>query len=186
MVYIFIFFIIFFFFFSYPCIPLFLFFFFLMIRPPPRSTLFPSTTLFRSKAGEMPYQAVGSYARVVPPVVFKGTADPVVAPINGDLVVQQWMQTDHLASHERYDASFANPSQSITASPPTSHPYIERSWNDSAGREVQEYWVAVGASHVWTGGSPAGTFTDPLGPDISQILYRFFLNHPMSLFPDGV
>jgi poly(hydroxyalkanoate) depolymerase family esterase len=134
------------------------------------------------KAGEMAYQAMGSYARVVPTVVFQGTADPVVAPINGDLVVQQWMQTDHLASHDRYDASFANPSQSITASPPTSHPYIERSWNDSAGHEVQEYWVAVGASHVWTGGSPAGTFTDPLGPNTSQILYRFFLNHPMSLF----
>src|SRR5690348_18258166 len=30
---------------------LFLFFFFLMIRPPPRSTLFPYTTLFRSHAG---------------------------------------------------------------------------------------------------------------------------------------
>src|SRR2546426_4053754 len=30
----------------------FLFFFFLMIRRPPRSTLFPYTTLFRSRAGE--------------------------------------------------------------------------------------------------------------------------------------
>src|SRR2546430_17158519 len=30
--------------------PLFLFFFFLMIRRPPRSTLFPYTTLFRSPA----------------------------------------------------------------------------------------------------------------------------------------
>src|SRR5439155_26759128 len=30
---------------------IFLFFFFLMIRPPPRSTLFPYTTLFRSPAG---------------------------------------------------------------------------------------------------------------------------------------
>src|SRR5437870_8342315 len=29
----------------------FFFFFFLMIRPPPRSTLFPYTTLFRSRAG---------------------------------------------------------------------------------------------------------------------------------------
>src|SRR5229473_5132405 len=29
--------------------PLFLFFFFLMIRRPPRSTLFPYTTLFRSR-----------------------------------------------------------------------------------------------------------------------------------------
>src|SRR2546426_2055073 len=33
---------------------LFLFFFFLMIRRPPRSTLFPYTTLFRSYAGGIP------------------------------------------------------------------------------------------------------------------------------------
>src|ERR1043165_10204031 len=33
------------------CASLFLFFFFLMIRRPPRSTLFPYTTLFRSGTG---------------------------------------------------------------------------------------------------------------------------------------
>src|SRR6266536_2479868 len=33
---------------SFPCYALFPVFFFLMIRPPPRSTLFPYTTLFRS------------------------------------------------------------------------------------------------------------------------------------------
>src|SRR2546430_1539211 len=33
--------------------PILLFFFFLMIRRPPRSTLFPYTTLFRSAAAEM-------------------------------------------------------------------------------------------------------------------------------------
>src|SRR5688572_31245778 len=32
---------------------LFFFFFFLMLRRPPRSTLFPYTTLFRSTAGQM-------------------------------------------------------------------------------------------------------------------------------------
>src|SRR2546430_2259724 len=35
------------------------FFFFLMIRRPPRSTLFPYTTLFRSRLGEMNLQRVG-------------------------------------------------------------------------------------------------------------------------------
>src|SRR2546430_16851953 len=35
---------------SYVHIPILLFFFFLMIRRPPRSTLFPYTTLFRSYA----------------------------------------------------------------------------------------------------------------------------------------
>jgi poly(hydroxyalkanoate) depolymerase family esterase len=137
------------------------------------------------KAGAMAYAAMGSYARIVPTLVFQGSADPVVAPTNGDLVVQQWMQTDHLASHGHYDADFANPSQSITASPPASHPYIERCWNDATGQEIQEYWVAIGAGHAWTGGNPAGTFTDPLGPNLSQIAYSFFLNHPMGTTPEG-
>src|SRR3989442_13750826 len=35
-------------FYNKPLIPLIIFFFFLMIRRPPRSTLFPYTTLFRS------------------------------------------------------------------------------------------------------------------------------------------
>src|SRR5258708_39431501 len=35
-----------------PVVPLFVFFFFLMIRRPPRSTLFPYTTLFRSPVAE--------------------------------------------------------------------------------------------------------------------------------------
>src|SRR5438132_7294834 len=34
---------------------LFFFFFFLMIRRPPRSTLFPYTTLFRSMIGDQPF-----------------------------------------------------------------------------------------------------------------------------------
>src|SRR5256886_11126262 len=42
---------------------MFLFFFFLMIRRPPRSTLFPYTTLFRSGCGERRRQVAN--ARVV-------------------------------------------------------------------------------------------------------------------------
>src|SRR5438105_15668729 len=42
-------------------------FFFLMIRPPPRSTLFPYTTLFRSRSRGFIFQAVRSTAsRPVP------------------------------------------------------------------------------------------------------------------------
>src|SRR2546427_5966251 len=42
----------------YPLLHL-LFFFFLMIRRPPRSTLFPYTTLFRSEVGSLPPQTFG-------------------------------------------------------------------------------------------------------------------------------
>src|SRR5205085_12668809 len=45
------------FFFSSLLLALFLFFFFLMIRRPPRSTLFPYTTLFRSQLTRYPQLA---------------------------------------------------------------------------------------------------------------------------------
>src|SRR2546430_8761452 len=52
----------------YIFLPLFLFFFFLMIRRPPRSTLFPYTTLFRSRDG------VALAHRVEEPPVSTGAA----------------------------------------------------------------------------------------------------------------
>src|SRR2546430_9720595 len=41
------------------CTSLFSFFFFLMIRRPPRSTLFPYTTLFRSQHSELQQHSAG-------------------------------------------------------------------------------------------------------------------------------
>ncbi len=139
-----------------------------------------SNGLDPQQQGTLAYQAMGSYARVVPNIVFQGTADTIVTPINGDLVVQQWMQTDALASHNNYAASFANPSHSTTENPPQSHSYTLKSWNDNNGQEVQEYWLIDGAGHAWTGGSLNGTFADPQGPNISQALYSFFLSHPLN------
>src|SRR6476469_10599493 len=58
-----IFFFFFFFFFIYFIYFFFVFFFFLMIRRPPRSTLFPYTTLFRSHRDRLP---AGSTSRISP------------------------------------------------------------------------------------------------------------------------
>lgn len=127
--------------------------------------------------GDAAYSAMGSYARVMPTIVFHGTFDSVVNPINGDLVVQQWMRTDHDASGGSYSASFTYPTSTTNGQVPGGYSYTTRTWNNSSGQEIEEYWTINGMGHAWSGGNSAGSYTDPAGPSATQAMYTFFMNH---------
>ena len=58
--------------------------------------------------GQAAYNAMGSAAHEVPTIDFQGQSDSTVYPINGDQVIEQWMETDRLAS-SAYNASFSSP-----------------------------------------------------------------------------
>ena len=76
-----------------------------------------------ARQGQAAYNAMGSAARVVPTITFHGTSDYLVYPINGEQVVRQWMQTDHLASHNAYNASFNSPTSTTNGQVAGGHSY---------------------------------------------------------------
>lgn len=127
--------------------------------------------------GQAAYKAMGRFTRVVPTIVFHGTNDPVVSPINGDQLVRQWMQTDHLASYGTYNAYFNRPTSVTPMQVPGGHASKVYAWNDNGGNEIQEYWRINNMGHAWSGGSPSGSYTDSRGPGASEAMYAFFMSH---------
>lgn len=132
--------------------------------------------------GQAAYNAMGGAAREVPTIDFQGQSDFTVYPVNGDQVIEQWMQTDHLASNGTYNASFSSPSTTTNGQVSGSggHSYTVQTWNDSNGVEIEEYWKINGMGHAWSGGSSSGSYTDPNGPSATNAMYTFFMNHPKS------
>ncbi len=130
------------------------------------------------RQGSVAYKAMSNHSRVVPTIVFHGTADTVVAPLNGDQVVQQWIQTDYLASDKTYAVDYHEPSSIATGQVPGGYSYLTAVWNAPSGEAVQAYWKIDGMGHAWSGGNPASSYTDPRGPDATVAMYDFFMGHP--------
>lgn len=103
--------------------------------------------------------------RLVPTIVFHADQDATVHPRNGDQVMAQSGAGALRRQVERGEV-------------PQGHAYTRTIHADAAGRAVLEQWVVHGGGHAWSGGSSAGSYTDPRGPDASREMLRFFLEHP--------
>ncbi len=103
--------------------------------------------------------------RALPTIVFHGDQDTTVHPRNGTQVIARANTGEHSdASVEREMVS-------------SGRRYTRSIKRDAGGRSVLEQWEIHGAGHAWSGGSAAGSFTDPAGPDATQEMLRFFLEH---------
>ncbi|GAA0497286.1 extracellular catalytic domain type 1 short-chain-length polyhydroxyalkanoate depolymerase [Deinococcus depolymerans] len=121
--------------------------------------------------GTAAYTAMGAFKRTVRTIVFHGSSDSTVSPVNGDQVAAQWVQTNDLAD-DGQDNGSRSAAQVTTRSGTVSggRAYSVKSF---AGGVVEQ-WSVTGMGHAWSGGSTAGSYTDPRGPDASAELWRFF------------
>jgi poly(hydroxyalkanoate) depolymerase family esterase len=109
----------------------------------------------------------GSKPRVVPAIVFHGDKDTTVDPRNADAVVAQSGQGASLRKRVEKGQVAGGLA------------YSRILHLNASGETVVEQWVIHGAGHAWSGGSPAGSYTLPQGPDATTEMVRFFLEHPI-------
>jgi poly(hydroxyalkanoate) depolymerase family esterase len=104
---------------------------------------------------------------VIPTIVFHGDRDTTVNLVNGDQVITQ----AKAAAYLRADV--------IQGEAGGLH-YTRTVHVDEGGQTVLEQWVLHGGGHAWSGGSTAGSYTDPRGPDASREMIRFFFDQASS------
>ncbi|MDM0022493.1 extracellular catalytic domain type 1 short-chain-length polyhydroxyalkanoate depolymerase [Variovorax saccharolyticus] len=99
----------------------------------------------------------------VPTIVFHGDKDMVVSPLNATQVIEAsvgptcpWEDAEHIGSDGRRS---------------TRRTY----WRHGVG--CGEHWTLHEGGHAWSGGRTAGSYADPLGPDASEEMLRFFEAH---------
>jgi poly(hydroxyalkanoate) depolymerase family esterase len=122
--------------------------------------------------GDAAFTAMGTYARAVPVIVFQGTADTTVNDVNGQQTIDQWTETDDRAS-----ASLG--AGAATQGSAGGKSFTRTTYTDAkSGGVMLEYYLVSGLAHAWSGGSSAGTFTDPAGPDATSLMWQFFAANP--------
>jgi poly(hydroxyalkanoate) depolymerase family esterase len=118
--------------------------------------------------------------RFVPLILFHGDRDRVANRINADQVVMQWALAQGVALSRTGTAHAGGlPTRVIRDRVPGGRAYTRTTYHDPAGRDIMEKWIIHEAGHAWAGGDGQVMFMDPLGPNASFEMVRFFLEHPM-------
>ena len=156
--------------------------------------------------GTLAYEAMGDHSRTMPAIIFQGTMDTLVVYPAGRTVLDGWLGTNDLADDGSPNGSVSrvpsieNRAFDQTPSPGSGNPCVENNNYPCVGGVVGfqgqyphtiesysvdgqdgfvQFWSIHGLGHAYPGGDPAGTFVDPLGPDITRASYDFFMSHPM-------
>jgi len=98
----------------------------------------------------------------VPLLVIHGDADTVVAPVNAERLIASRLAAGDVTEHGR----------------PSRHDRVTRTEHRTADDTLAAVSLIVrDGGHAWFGGSPAGSYTDPGGPDSSTEIVTFLSQH---------
>lgn len=101
--------------------------------------------------------------RPIRAIVFQGDADRTVHPANATAVVAQAIEA-------------AGPLElTVKRGEVKGLVYSRALHRDAAGATLCETWTLHGAGHAWSGGDPAGSYSDAAGPNATREMLRFFL-----------
>src|SRR5579859_1218868 len=147
-----------------------------------------SATTAESQGGPAPETSgtnanacAGSTARVLPVIVFQGTSDYTVYPVNASQVISSFAEADDLAASNDNNTISDNVDSTQNGSVPNGYSYTITTSNYNGNPLLVKYLVS-GMGHAWSGGSTASpaTYTDAKGPDASTIMWNFFAANPKS------
>ena len=130
------------------------------------ATDLPSALVAMRQGGSDP-KGVSGDRPAVPTIVFHGDRDTTVHPNNGGQILEQSVRT--MRAQKKVHRGQV----------PGGHAYTRTILSDASGRAMLEHWNIHGAGHAWSGGSAAGSYTDPRGPDATREMIRFFLEHSL-------
>ena len=133
------------------------------------ATDLPSALMAMNQGGAANMNGTGS-SKFVPMIVFHGDQDHTVNIRNGERIVEQAKQRLQAQNMDLITQQHEQCSEQNCRS-------TQLEISDSKGVSQLEYWKIHGAGHSWAGGSSAGSYTDPKGPNASKEMLRFFLEH---------
>jgi poly(hydroxyalkanoate) depolymerase family esterase len=121
--------------------------------------------------GNSAFQEMGEYKKKIRVIVFHGICDTTVHPINGQQVITQWAQTNFLVEGGK---GLADVTPSLVKSDIINgKSYTQHLYNDGDGEPLLELWMIDKMGHTWSGGSLTGSYTDPSGPNATEIIWNF-------------
>lgn len=113
-------------------------------------------------------------ADVMPTIVFHGSADQTVHPDNSERIVTAAAAALAASGIALQRIVLA---QTLPAATGELRQVQRTVYRRGTGRSYVEYWSVETGPHAWSGGNPAGSFTDPKGPSASAAMLAFFLQH---------